>query len=177
MDYLDNNAGTEAYDYSSGGKGGYRFATILLYMSDLPENAGGETVFTKSYPPGKPEIPLEVALRQLRESDDAGLLKQGSWEEQMVAQCRTRLAVRPNTSRAVLFYSQHPNGAEDETSEHGGCPVLNGTKVRQGALSGLARVAFDSDCILKLFSVVGRQLVGLECTATRVRRSPLEEGY
>jgi hypothetical protein len=27
-----------------------------------------------------------------------------------------------------LFYSQHPNGALDDKSFHGGCPVLHGTK-------------------------------------------------
>ena len=29
---------------------------------------------------------------------------------------------------AVLFYDQLPSGRPDPTSEHGGCPVLNGTK-------------------------------------------------
>ncbi len=44
------------------------------------------------------------------------------------AQCRTRLAIRPNSARAVLFYSQHPNGVADDASLHGGCPVLQGEK-------------------------------------------------
>ena len=46
----------------------------------------------------------------------------------MVADCRSRLAVRPHAGRAVLFYSQHPNGEEDASSLHGGCPVLHGEK-------------------------------------------------
>ena len=46
----------------------------------------------------------------------------------MVADCRSRLSVRPHSSRAVLFYSQHPNGEEDSSSLHGGCPVLHGEK-------------------------------------------------
>lgn len=46
----------------------------------------------------------------------------------MVVDCRSRLAVRPYAGRAVLFYSQHPNGEEDKSSLHGGCPVLSGTK-------------------------------------------------
>lgn len=45
-----------------------------------------------------------------------------------VAQCRTKLAVRPNSARAVLFYSQHPNGEMDEFSRHGACPILRGEK-------------------------------------------------
>jgi len=68
------------------------------------------------------------ALRTLRESGDADMLEQGSWQETMVAQCRSRLAVRPNSARAVLFYSQHPDGSPDESSKHGGCPVLHGEK-------------------------------------------------
>lgn len=57
------------------------------------------------------------------------MLAKGSWEEEMTALCRTRLAVKPNATRAVLFYSQFPNGAVDPKSEHGACPVLKGTKL------------------------------------------------
>jgi hypothetical protein len=46
----------------------------------------------------------------------------------MVADCRSRLSIRPHAGRAVLFYSQHPNGEEDTSSLHGGCPVLSGVK-------------------------------------------------
>ena len=38
-------------------------------------------------------------------------------------------AVKPNATRAVLFYSQFPNGEIDPYSFHGGCPVLKGTKL------------------------------------------------
>lgn len=42
--------------------------------------------------------------------------------------CRSQLAVRPHSSRAVLFYSQHPNGEVDGDSLHGACPVLSSQK-------------------------------------------------
>ena len=45
-----------------------------------------------------------------------------------VATCRSKLAVRPHSSRAVLFYSQHPNGEVDKSSLHGACPVLSNQK-------------------------------------------------
>ena len=45
-----------------------------------------------------------------------------------VVLCRTRLAIRPHSSRAVLFYSQHPNGEVDKSSLHGACPVLSNQK-------------------------------------------------
>ena len=69
------------------------------------------------------------ALVQLRESGDGLILDQNSWEEEMAALCRSRLSIRPRAGRSVLFYSQLPNGQQDKSSLHGGCPVLSGTKV------------------------------------------------
>lgn len=126
MDWIDDPSGRLKHNYDSAHKGGNRYATILLYMSDLDEDAGGETVFTKGWPVGQAEedhVPFKQALRELRESGDASMvLEEGSWEEEMVAKCRSRLAVRPNSARAVLFYSQLPTGEQDPASLHGGCP-------------------------------------------------------
>lgn len=119
------------HDYESAGTGGNRFATILLYMSDLGENDGGETVFPYGEPTNVPEeerITKKDAVAQLRSSQAGSVLKEGSWEEQLVALCRSQLSVRPHSSRAVLFYSQHPNGEVDEDSLHGACPVLSSQK-------------------------------------------------
>ena len=104
--------------------------TVLLYMTDIPEGAGGETVFSEAWPAGLPESErksLPDAISELRASGDAAAagIENGSWEEELVARCRSRLAVRPTHGRAVLFYSQHPNGAPDKSSKHGGCPVLS----------------------------------------------------
>mmetsp|Transcript_15926 Transcript_15926/g.36606 ORF Transcript_15926/g.36606 Transcript_15926/m.36606 type:complete len:242 (-) Transcript_15926:887-1612(-) len=128
---MTDRTGTELHDYDSAHRGGNRFATILLYMSDMGEKDGGETVFSEAWPPEVPESErksMSRALKELRASGDASMLKSGSWEEKMVATCRSKLSVRPNSARAVLFYSQHPSGAEDESSKHGGCPVLGGEK-------------------------------------------------
>ena len=97
---------------------------------NLPEGAGGETVFSEAWPPGLPESErksMADAVAELRASGDAAAagIEKGSWEEELVARCRSRLAVRPTHGRAVLFYSQHPNGAPDKSSKHGGCPVLS----------------------------------------------------
>ena len=112
--------------------GSNRFATILLYMTDLQEGDGGETVFTHGWPPGLAEedrIQFEDARNALRESGDVeGILERDSWEEKMVANCRSRLSIRPHSSRAVLFYSQNPDGTPDQNSLHGGCPVIKGEK-------------------------------------------------
>ncbi|KAI2514015.1 prolyl 4-hydroxylase alpha-subunit [Fragilaria crotonensis] len=132
MDWIDDPSGTLQHDYDSAGRGGNRFSTILMYMSDLGPDAGGETVFTEAWPVDLPEdqrVDLKTALESLRKSKDAvGILEPGSWEEEMVAQCRSRLAIRPHAGRAVLFYSQLPSGEPDPASRHGGCPVLKGEK-------------------------------------------------
>ena len=124
MDWIDDPSGVLPHDYDSGGMGGNRFSTILMYMTDLEPGAGGETVFTEAWPIGLPEdqrMDLNTALKSLRESGDAeGVLKHGSWEEEMVAQCRSKLAIRPQAGRAVLFYSQLPSGEPDPASTHGG---------------------------------------------------------
>lgn len=129
LDFLDIDEKFE-HDYDSAGRGGNRFATILLYMTDLDEKDGGETVFTEAWPTGQAEedhvdiktvclrtsplnrhllgccqalcglLKLKLtncllltlssgptglqALRELRESDRRGILKEGSWEENMV---------------------------------------------------------------------------------------------
>lgn len=56
-------------DYDSAKKGGNRFATILLYMSDLEEEAGGETVFTEAWPSHQLESE-RVSTETVRLSDD-----------------------------------------------------------------------------------------------------------
>ncbi len=96
-------------------KAGNRFATILLYMSDLGEHDGGETVFAKAWPHGQdekdrvqlPEVSVRVHGRKyrnpvlyfqhrfvftfvgfgtaLRESGGTGVLDPGSSEEEMVS--------------------------------------------------------------------------------------------
>jgi len=127
MDYMEDKGGLSSFDFESQFKGGNRFATILLYMTDMEEGEGGETVFPKAWPPLLPESErkeLEQAINDLRASGDTDMLQKDSWEEKMVAKCRSKFFVRPNSARAVLFYSQFPNGAEDPMSKHGGCPVL-----------------------------------------------------
>jgi len=128
LDWIDDPRKREEHNFDSAGVGSNRFATILLYMSDLEKGDGGETLFSHGWPVGQAEedhVELDDAIDALRASGDVeGMLKRDSWEETMVARCRSRLAVRPHSSRAVLFYSQHPDGSVDTSSLHGGCPVI-----------------------------------------------------
>jgi len=54
MDYMDLDDKLP-HDYDSVHKGGNRYATILLYMTDLEEKDGGETVFTEAWPVNQTE--------------------------------------------------------------------------------------------------------------------------
>lgn len=53
-DYMDGNDALE-HDFDSARRGGNRFATILLYMTDMEAGAGGETVFTDAWPQDLPD--------------------------------------------------------------------------------------------------------------------------
>jgi len=53
------------------------------------------------------------------------LFDENSWQEKLVAQCHSRLVVSPARAKAVLFYSQLPDGQVDPYSQHGACPVIS----------------------------------------------------
>lgn len=62
---VTQKSGKLTHEYESGRTGGNRFATILLYMSDLNENDGGETVFPHGEPTHVPEED-RVTKREVR---------------------------------------------------------------------------------------------------------------
>lgn len=42
--------------------------------------------------------------------------------------CTRGLKVKPEMGKVLIFYSLQANGAEDDYSLHGACPVIEGTK-------------------------------------------------
>lgn len=99
---------------------------MLLYLNDVEE--GGQTVFPHA---PRPHEPLLSAPEGMALAEERGWLKglaPNSWQHRMMGQCASRLAVQPRKARAVLFYSQHPDGKVDRESLHGACPVVRGQK-------------------------------------------------
>ncbi|KAI3420682.1 Fe2OG dioxygenase domain-containing protein [Psidium guajava] len=84
--------------------GGQRIATLLMYLSDVEE--GGETVF----PAAKENISAVPWWNELSECGKEGL------------------SVKPKMGDALLFWSMRPDATLDESSLHGGCPVIKGNK-------------------------------------------------
>jgi hypothetical protein len=71
--FVSTGAGDLVNDYESAERGGNRYATILLYMSDLTEHDGGETVFVEAWPGGLAEedrIPMSSVCLENNKKDE-----------------------------------------------------------------------------------------------------------
>jgi len=167
-DYLSD--GPENYDYNTAGVGGNRFATILLYMSDV--DSGGETVFDKVYAHNATPEQLGTSdsevTRKLRESGEIDSLKAGSWEETLTA---VRLTVALMTSSRI----EGPHTRRACSSEMQNSPCSQTQTGARRALLFTApqrcprRVRHAWRLSYSQWNKVGCQLVGLECSTSRVR--------
>ncbi|GAX74443.1 hypothetical protein CEUSTIGMA_g1892.t1 [Chlamydomonas eustigma] len=85
-------------------------ATVLMYLSDVEKDAGGET-----------SLPLAEELDAwIQSASSTGL-----------SSCAEKLgvAVKPKKGSALLFWDMHPDGnTTDRRALHASCPTFRGTK-------------------------------------------------
>ena len=134
--------GTYLHDFDSSSQGTNRFATIFIYLNEMEEGQGGETIFPHAPPDlttSEESEPIHMhnsANNEMKQELFETLSAQGlaeqfpidSWQLSMAAECKTSRTVRPGARQALLFYSQLADGHLDKASEHGGCPVISGQK-------------------------------------------------
>lgn len=134
-DYYElGSEGSVNLDPSSGGTN--RYATIFVYLNDVEE--GGQTVFTKRDRVSDDDLnrlhpELAEYLNSSKNFSKAlpkieNLFQPDSWQDLMTRKCYNGFSVKPKKTKAVLFYTVTPDWKIDPMTEHGGCPVLSGTK-------------------------------------------------
>jgi len=128
---ITHGEGVQVADYHDGEYYGFhhdsltRRATFLLYLNDIPEGGGGETIFPLVRAPGvaddaEPPLPPAVIGRD-REHLDYKVEKM----EDMLPYCASDfyLKFRPVAGTAILFYNYGPDYSLDQYAIHAGCPV------------------------------------------------------
>ena len=104
-----------------------RFATLFIYLNTIKE--GGETIF-----------PFAHEQRFLGSQWDL---------EMFLGECVPNANVireSPVKGKAILFYSQHPNGTLDRMSTHGACPPLGQVKMAANLWMWNRPKILDGEC-------------------------------
>jgi len=162
-----------------------RRATMLLYLTDIPEGDGGETIFPLIRAPGIAEsetAPLPSAVTGHSRKDLDFKIEH---MEQMAPYCKSDfyLKIRPEAGKAVLFFNYKPNYGMEEYAVHGSCPILRGRKaIFQRWMRFEPNTLFDREA--KTNEVVRRtraelgleRVVRVKDTAAEATPAPTPEG-
>jgi len=107
-----------------------RRATVLLYLTDVPEGDGGETIFPLVRAANIPDdvsAPLPPAvIATPKEKMDFKVHRM----EEMAPYCDSNfyLKIRPQAGTAIMFFSYRPDYSQDSYAIHGACPLKRGHK-------------------------------------------------
>jgi len=132
---IENGEGAQVASYAEGNF--YEFhhdslsrrATLLLYLNDVAEGDGGETIFPLVRSPHIPKDavpPLPPAVH-----GEHGLFKfKVDHLEPIGAYCDSDfyLKIRPEAGKGILFFSYGPDHEFDPYAIHGACPLHHGQK-------------------------------------------------
>eukprot|EP00929_Paragymnodinium_shiwhaense_P062250 TRINITY_DN31080_c0_g1_i1.p1 TRINITY_DN31080_c0_g1~~TRINITY_DN31080_c0_g1_i1.p1 ORF type:complete len:342 (-),score=46.41 TRINITY_DN31080_c0_g1_i1:271-1296(-) len=104
----------------------HRRATFLMYLNDVPEGGGGETIFPLVRAQGIPldaEPPLPSAVMGKKRESYLGY--QIKRFEDMLPYCASDfyLKIRPQAGLAILFFGYGPDDTLDEYAVHASCPL------------------------------------------------------
>lgn len=109
--------------------GSNRYATMFMFLDDIPEEAGGQIIFSHA------TNYLQMVNRT--EKSDRGLenmkklFPEHRWEYTLAKQCFSGhfLVLRPKAMSALLLYSQDGmTGEIDKSAKHASCPVVTDTE-------------------------------------------------
>ena len=115
------------HKFGGAGQKNFRFATLLMYLSNLGDAEGGSTVFpyvtTRAGEAGVTYGASSLAASACRwVSCDKEELRAHHQMPQCC--CGEALKINPSAGSAILFFPQLANRSHDRHAWHGGCPVL-----------------------------------------------------
>ncbi len=117
LDWIEPSSNSFGHNYNSAADGTNRYVTFLMTLSAAEE--GGETVFPLLEPQDTKKGDHKVAERLEHPYDE----EEGS-ENDLAAECDSRMTVKLMSLETLVVYSQKPNGVPNYLSLHGRCPVI-----------------------------------------------------
>ena len=117
--------------------GSNRYATIFVYLHDMQDSDGGQTVFNHAKVFNKnPPFDRDPSILEQGRQRARDLFDDADWELGLSMECLDEdiLAVLPKRGRASMFYHQDPMTGQmhHKLAEHGACPILSEEGLKWG---------------------------------------------
>lgn len=165
---INHGEGIQVAYYQSGEYYGFhhdslmRRATVILYLNDVPEGDGGETIFPLIRAPGIPddmEPPLPSAV-QGRDRPRLDFKVEKMLDSTPYCESDFYLKIRPKRGMAVMFFSYGPDYAMDEHAIHAACALKRGHKAifqRWMRFDKNSLYEKEADSIQRMRNQIGRE--------------------